>query len=208
MKYLIFGPRSGLAKEVIIHMTTNHCSVNTSDIDITNSCEVDEAVYRIEPDVVISFAARNIDSAAHKVSDDKVKRQIDTNIIGNINVTSSSLRHMRSGGGTIILFSSVLAMKPEFGTSIYAGCKGFIESYIKTVAHENMGKVNVVGIELGYFDGGLTHRISSDIKERIISSIPAKRLGTISELYNTIEYIVSTPYISGTTIKINGGLYA
>jgi NAD(P)-dependent dehydrogenase (short-subunit alcohol dehydrogenase family) len=85
------------------------------------------------------------------------------NIIGNINVTSSALRHMRSGGGTIILLSSVLAMKPEFGTSIYAGCKGFIESYIKTVAHENMGKVSVVGIELGYFDGGLTHRISSDI---------------------------------------------
>jgi NAD(P)-dependent dehydrogenase (short-subunit alcohol dehydrogenase family) len=36
--------------------------------------------------------------------------------------------------------------------------------------------------------------------------IGLKRLGTIEELYNTINFIIENEYISGTNLKIDGGL--
>jgi NAD(P)-dependent dehydrogenase (short-subunit alcohol dehydrogenase family) len=33
-----------------------------------------------------------------------------------------------------------------------------------------------------------------------------KRWGTIEELSNLIEFLIQTPYVTGTNIKINGGI--
>jgi NAD(P)-dependent dehydrogenase (short-subunit alcohol dehydrogenase family) len=78
---------------------------------------------------------------------------------------------------------------------------------MRAVARENMGKVTCATIQLGYMNAGLINKIPNDIREKIIENIPAKRLGTVEEIYNTIEYIVKTPYVSGFTLKLNGGLY-
>ena len=37
-------------------------------------------------------------------------------------------------------------------------------------------------------------------------SLTIKRLGKMEELHDTIEYLIKTEYISGTSIKINGGI--
>jgi 3-oxoacyl-[acyl-carrier protein] reductase len=114
---------------------------------------------------------------------------------------------MRERGGNIILASSILADKAQVGTSIYSATKGFIESYVRTVAAENFNKnVYINAIQLGYFEKGLTETISEDIQQEIMKTIPARRWGKIEEVYNTIEYILSTSYISGQTLRINGGL--
>ena len=40
----------------------------------------------------------------------------------------------------------------------------------------------------------------------IQQNVPFKRFGTIEELVNVIEMLVKVEYISGTSIKVNGGL--
>ena len=109
--------------------------------------------------------------------------------------------------GRIILSSSVLANHPVVSTAIYAGCKGFVDSLTKTVAIENITKnITCNSLQLGYFDGGLTHKIPNDFKDSIKNSIPMKRWGTIKELHNTIKYLIETEYITGQNINISGGL--
>jgi acetoacetyl-CoA reductase/3-oxoacyl-[acyl-carrier protein] reductase len=109
--------------------------------------------------------------------------------------------------GRIILFSSVLAEKPVVSTSIYSGCKGFLDSFVKTVALENASKnITCNTIQLGYFDGGLTYKIPQNFLTNIVNNIPTKRLGTIEELENTILFLINTPYINGINLKINGGI--
>ena len=72
---------------------------------------------------------------------------------------------------------------------------------------ENMNKgITCNSIQLGYFDGGMTYAIPEKIIEKVKDNIPLKRFGNISELHNTVNYIINTPYITGTSIKINGGL--
>jgi NAD(P)-dependent dehydrogenase (short-subunit alcohol dehydrogenase family) len=109
--------------------------------------------------------------------------------------------------GRIILISSVLADHPVISTGVYAGCKGFVDSLVKTAALENAGKdINCNSIQLGYFDGGLTYKIPEEFRENIKNNIPAKRWGTIKELFNTVEYLIEVGYITGQNINISGGI--
>jgi NAD(P)-dependent dehydrogenase (short-subunit alcohol dehydrogenase family) len=111
------------------------------------------------------------------------------------------------GYGRIILASSVLADKPMISTSIYSGCKGFIDSFAKTISLENANRgITCNTIKLGYFDAGLTYQIKELVREDIKSKIPLNRWGSVDELANIIEMLINTPYITGTNIKINGGI--
>ena len=39
-----------------------------------------------------------------------------------------------------------------------------------------------------------------------LKSIPAGRLGTPDEVATTIKFILDTPFVNGTTIKLTGGI--
>ena len=137
----------------------------------------------------------------------QLDKQIDINVKGTVNIVTSCLAGMRDQlFGRIILVSSVLADHPVMSTSIYAGCKGFVDSFTKTVALENANKnINCNSLQLGYFDGGLTYKIPENFRDTIKNNIPAKRWGMIDELYNTIDYLIETGYITGQNINISGG---
>ena len=61
-------------------------------------------------------------------------------------------------------------------------------------------------LQLGYFDGGLTYNIPESFREVVKNTIPAKRWGSIQELYNTVDYLIKTPYLTGQNINISGGI--
>jgi NAD(P)-dependent dehydrogenase (short-subunit alcohol dehydrogenase family) len=60
-------------------------------------------------------------------------------------------------------------------------------------------------IQLGYFDGGLTEKVPTDILENVKNSISLKRLGRVEEMAKLVKTIIETEYINGTTISITGG---
>ena len=126
----------------------------------------------------------------------------------HVNLLSACLPKMRERGfGRIIMVSSVLASKPVVGTGVYSATKAFIDNLTKTVALENVNKgITCNSIQLGYFDAGMAHRIPKNIQEKIKQKIPLKRFGTIKELYSTIQYLINTEYVTGTSLKINGGI--
>ena len=109
--------------------------------------------------------------------------------------------------GRVILISSVLAEKVVPGTSLQSGSKVFIDNLVKTASAENIGKgITCNSIQLGYFDGGMCHRLPEKFAESVKESIPLKRWGSIQELYQTIEYLINTEYITGQNINISGGI--
>ena len=111
-------------------------------------------------DIVINLAAKNVDSFIHKYDTDSVLDQLDVNVLGSLNILSSCLPYLRKKKfGRIILASSILASKPEFGTSVYAASKSFCESLVRSCALENSSLgITCNAMQLGYFDAGLTHR--------------------------------------------------
>ena len=211
-KVIIFGATGGLGCEISKKLIDYEViSLGSSDLDITNYKEVCKFFKTNSFDIVINFAGVNFDKFAHKLTPNDteiINKQIDVNIKGTINIVSSCLPAMRENNfGRIILISSVLAEKPVVSTSIYSGCKGFLDSFAKTIGLENANKnISCNTIQLGYFDGGMTYKIPEQIRNTILETIPSKRWGSIDELENTIRYFINTPYVNGINLKINGGI--
>jgi NAD(P)-dependent dehydrogenase (short-subunit alcohol dehydrogenase family) len=212
-KLTLIGVTGGLGKQLfpLLKQKYNVVGLNSKDLDVTDFSQVNNFFKNNPTDIIINLSGYNYDSFIHKYSEnnyDEISKQIDVNVKGNINVLSSCLNYMREQQyGRIILVSSVLADHPVISTGIYSGCKGFIDSLVKTVALENAGKnINCNSIQLGYFDGGLTYKIPENFRESIKNNIPFKRWGMIDELYNTINYLVDTGYITGQNINVSGGI--
>jgi NAD(P)-dependent dehydrogenase (short-subunit alcohol dehydrogenase family) len=209
----LFGASGGLGKQLLPLLQTkyNVIGISSSDIDVTDFKQVNEFFETNDIDIVINLSGYNFDTFTHKINDEtlnQIDKQINVNIKGTVNVVSNCLTKMREQQfGRIILVSSVLADHPVISTSIYAGCKGFVDSFTKTVALENANKnINCNSLQLGYFDGGLTYKIPENFRDTIKNNIPAKRWGMISELYNTIDYLIETGYMTGQNINISGGI--
>jgi NAD(P)-dependent dehydrogenase (short-subunit alcohol dehydrogenase family) len=209
----LFGAGGGLGSQLLPLLENKYkvIGLRSADVDVTDFIKVRSFFEANKVDVVINLSGYNSDTFAHKISEssiEKVDKQINVNVKGTINIISNCLSYMREQQfGRIILVSSVLADHPVMSTSVYAGCKGFVDSFTKTVALENANKnINCNSLQLGYFDGGLTYKIPEDFRETIKNNIPSKRWGMIDELYNTIDYLIETGYITGQNINISGGI--
>jgi 3-oxoacyl-[acyl-carrier protein] reductase len=212
-KLVVFGGSGGLGKPLSEKLRSDYdvVTLSSKDVDVTKFNEVKDFFVNNDIDIVLNLSGYNYNMILHNYTDKEdieVKKQIEINIEGNLNILANCLPKMRDNGyGRIILASSVLSSKPVVGTGVYSGCKAFIDNLIKTCTLENIDKgVTCNALQLGYFDGGLLYQIPTFIREKIKESIPLKRWGNIIELENSVRYLINTEYISGCSLKINGGL--
>jgi NAD(P)-dependent dehydrogenase (short-subunit alcohol dehydrogenase family) len=123
---------------------------------------VDAAFAELGPiDVVVSNAAYGLFGAAEEVTDEQVRHQIDTNLVGSIHLIRAALPHLRAqGGGRILQLSSAGGQTTYPNFSLYHATKWGIEGFAETVAKEvapfNIG-VTIVepGATPTNFGGGL-----------------------------------------------------
>lgn len=208
---ILFGGSGGLGKKLtpLLKEKYNVIATSSKEVDVTSVESVKNFLSEIDYDVIINLSGYNYDSFIHKINDySEVDKMIDVNIKGNINLLSQALPKLRGKQyGRIILISSVLSKKTVAGTSLYSGSKAFIDNFVKTTSAENISKgITCNSIQLGYFDGGMCHRLPDNFANKVKESIGLKRWGKIEELYQTIEYLINTEYITGQNINISGGL--
>ena len=102
-------------------------------------------------DVVVNNAAYALFGAAEEVSDDQIRHQIDTNLIGSIQVIRAALPHLRNqGGGRILQISSEGGQITYPNFSLYHTTKWAIEGFAEAVAQE----VAPFGIEFTIIEPG------------------------------------------------------
>lgn len=88
-------------------------------------------------DVIVNNAAYGLFGAAEEVTDDQIRHQIDTNLIGSIQVIRAALPHLRGqGGGRILQVSSEGGQIAYPNFSLYHATKWGIEGFIESVAQE------------------------------------------------------------------------
>jgi NAD(P)-dependent dehydrogenase (short-subunit alcohol dehydrogenase family) len=88
-------------------------------------------------DVVVNNAGYGVFGAAEELTDDQIRHQIDTNVIGSIQVVRAALPHLRSqGGGRVIQVSSEGGQIAYPSFSLYHASKWGIEGFIESVAQE------------------------------------------------------------------------
>ena len=185
---------------------------NTFQLDITDNKQVEKFVKNIESRLteitLINCAGITQNSFAHKANVDEWTQVINVNLIGTFQLIRATLPVMRKQNfGRIINLSSVVAQAGVMGTSAYAASKAGINGMIKSIALENAQKgVTVNNINLGYFKVGMINSIPQDLQEVIKTKIAYQEFGDPENIFNTIQYIRKTPYLTGSCVDLNGGL--
>jgi NAD(P)-dependent dehydrogenase (short-subunit alcohol dehydrogenase family) len=88
-------------------------------------------------DVVVSNAGYGLMGAAEELTDEQVRHQIDTNLVGSIQLVRAALPHLRAqGGGRIMQLSSMGGQVTFPGGSLYHASKWGIEGFLDAVAQE------------------------------------------------------------------------
>jgi len=102
-------------------------------------------------DVIVNNAGYGLAGAAEEVSDAQIRRQIDTNLIGSIQVIRAALPFLRNQqGGRIIQVASMGGQITFPNLSLYHATKWGIEGFIESVAQE----VAPFGIEFTIVEPG------------------------------------------------------
>ncbi len=111
-------------------------------LDVTDTAAVRHVIDRAfahfgRIDTVVSNAAYGLFGAAEEVTDDQIRLQIDTNLIGSIQVIRAALPHLRAqGGGRILQVSSEGGQIAYPNFSLYHATKWGIEGFVEAVAQE------------------------------------------------------------------------
>lgn len=88
-------------------------------------------------DVVVSNAGYGLTGAAEEVSDQQIRDQVDTNLLGSIQVIRTAIPHLREqGGGRIVQISSEGGQIAYPNFSLYHATKWGIEGFVEAVSQE------------------------------------------------------------------------
>ena len=185
---------------------------NCFPLDITDSKQVEDFAKRIAKNskniTLINCAGISYNSFAHKADVDEWAQVINVNLTGTFYVIQAFLPYMREQNfGRIINLSSVVSQRGVIGTSAYAASKAGLGGMIKSIALENAQKsVTINNINLGYFKVGMINTVPKEMQDDIKSKIAYREFGDPEDLLKTIQYIRDTPYLTGSSIDLNGGL--
>ena len=188
-------------------------SVFFSKVNISDFNEIVEWFYKIKPNlknvVLLNCAAINYNCFAHKSDLNKWHEVIHINLLGTFNMIRAILPFMREQNyGRIINFSSVLAQRGVAGTSAYAASKAALWGMAKSIAAENAGKdITINNLNLGYFNLGMIEQVPEDLQNELKKSIPSGNFGDPEDIYKAVRFLIDSPYVNGTSIDINGGLF-
>ncbi len=159
--------------------------------------------------ILINCAAINYNCHVHKANPEKWAQVLSVNLLGTFNMINALIPFMREQNyGRIINFSSVVAQIGVPGTSAYAASKSGLWGLTKALSVENSSKgITINDLNLGYFNIGMIDQIPLNLQQQIKDKIPLGRFGDPSEIFNAIKFLIDSPYVTGTSIDINGGLF-
>jgi acetoacetyl-CoA reductase len=191
---------------------TFHASVgNVSDWDSTVDAFKKAKADHGPIDVLVNNAGITRDGSFRKMSKADWDAVMDTNLNSLFNVTKQVVDDMCDRGfGRIVNISSVNGQKGQFGQTNYSTAKAGIHGFTMALAQELAGKgVTVNTVSPGYVGTDMVRAIRPDVLEKIVATIPVKRLGAPEEIASIVAWIASDEggYATGADFSLNGGLH-
>ena len=162
-------------------------------------------------DVLVNNAGITKDRMFLKMTPEDWHAVIDTNLNSMFNVTKQVVPDMvERGWGRIIKISSVNGEKGQAGQTNYSAAKAGMHGFTMALAQELASKgVTVNTVAPGYIGTDMVRAIKPEILEKIVATIPVKRLGTPEEIGSIVGWLASgdSGFTTGAEISCNGGLH-
>jgi acetoacetyl-CoA reductase len=162
-------------------------------------------------DVLVNNAGITKDRMFLKMTPDDWKAVIDTNLNSMFNVTKQVVPDMvERGWGRIVQISSVNGEKGQAGQTNYSAAKAGMHGFTMALAQEVASKgVTVNTVSPGYIGTDMVRAIKPEILEKIVATIPVKRLGTPEEIGSIVAWLSGedSGFTTGADFSCNGGLH-
>ncbi len=162
-------------------------------------------------DVLVNNAGITRDRMFLKMSPEDWHAVIDTNLNSMFNVTKQVVPGMvEKGWGRIIQISSVNGEKGQAGQTNYSAAKAGMHGFTMALAQELAAKgVTVNTVSPGYIGTDMVRAIKPEVLEKIVATIPVKRLGAPEEIGSICAWLAGedSGFTTGADFSCNGGLH-
>ena len=164
-------------------------------------------------DILVSNAGIVIDKPFIESTENDWNAAMDNNLRGFFNVTQSILPHMiEREYGRVIATGSIINEVADFGGNQYSVCaasKGGIVSMMRPIAAEMAQHgITVNSVSPGYIATEMLGEIDAAGLEEALRLVPMRRYGKPEEIAAAMAFLASddAAYITGQTIRVNGGM--
>lgn len=201
----------------IIQSNIQYASINfrvCNVADETSIRQVLDSISALRPiDILINNAGINPAPASITQTAPSEWQNIIRNNLDSVYLVSrAAIPHMTSGGA-IVNISSILGLVGARSCAAYAASKGAILALTRSMAVDYAPDIRVNCIcpgpvETAMFEEYLTRCSNQDAeRERIIQSLPLKRLGKPCDVANAALFLASgeSAWITGATLVVDGG---
>lgn len=189
-------------------------ALETRKVNLLDSAHTAEALRDIlkgwpRIDALIACAGKTLRKPAMLVSEEEETDLLRLNFLASVQLAKAVLRPMfRQGGGSVVFVGSRAGAQGLAGQAVYAGAKGALESYAKSLAQEVGGKgirVNVVAP--GAVKDLKSGTYSEEESDWVAGRIALNRLADPEEIAAVTVFLTSEAarYVTGATIAVDGG---
>jgi len=161
-------------------------------------------------DILINNAGITRDNLIMRMKDEDWDSVMNVNLKSCYNGIKAVTRPMmKNKGGKIVNITSVIGQIGNAGQGNYAASKAGIIGLTKSMAKElGSRNINVNAVAPGYITTEMTDELDEKVKEKMLTSIPLGRLGSVEDVANLVCFLVSdnAAYITGQTFNVDGGM--
>ncbi|MDB4828782.1 SDR family oxidoreductase [Gammaproteobacteria bacterium] len=156
-------------------------------------------------DVLVNNASAFYPTPIKNASTDDWDKLIGSNLKGPLFLIKGLHEMIASVNGSIINITDTNLTKGVADFSVYTAAKGGLQSITKGLARELAPNINVNAVAPGAMLEPPDVTWSDEKKASVIKNIPLKRMGSEKDIANTVKFLVNAKYITGQTIKVDGG---
>lgn len=184
-------------------------------MDVTSLASAETAAGRVRADfgrldVLVNAAGWDIIQPFMENTPEYWDKIVGLNFMGPINVTRAMLPLLiESGSGRIVNVGSDAGRVGSYGETVYAGAKGGVIAFTKSLARELTRKqVRINCVCPGPTDTPLFATQPEKMQQALIGAIPMKRLGQPGEVADAVLFFASdrSSFVTGQVLSVSGGL--
>jgi len=162
-----------------------------------------------EIDILINAAGSTITDLLPNCRDEDILKMLYVNIFALVKICKSVIPAMIvKRKGCIVNISSVAATRGNKGQTVYAGTKGFVESFSRSLTAEYGARgIRVNCVAPGPIESGSLKELLSYASEDVNESVLSNRLGIPEDVASVVAFLCSkeADYINGQCLHVDGG---
>lgn len=132
---------------------------------------------------------------------------LSVNLKGAFNmIRHTAALFIRNKCGRIVNISSVSGLMGNAGQANYSASKAGIVGLTKATARELAPKgITCNAVAPGFIRTDMTKNITEDNSE-LLRTIPLGRMGDVSDVASAVVFLLTSPYITGEVLRVDGGI--